>query len=59
MLGQGSYVVLASEPVCICGVDVSAPHQLRGPPGRTFQQALADIRNELSDDEVSQRLGGP
>jgi hypothetical protein len=26
---QGDYVVLASEPVCICGVDVAAPQQLR------------------------------
>ena len=27
---QGDYVVLASEPVCICGVDCAAPQQLRG-----------------------------
>lgn len=26
---EGSYVALAAEPVCICGVDVAAPHQLR------------------------------
>lgn len=26
---QGDYVVLASEPISICGVDVAAPQQLR------------------------------
>ena len=26
---QGDYVVLASEPVCIVGVDVAAPQQIR------------------------------
>ena len=25
---QGDFVVLASEPVCICGVDVAAPQQV-------------------------------
>ena len=30
---QGDYVVLASEPVCIVGVDVAAPQQVRGARG--------------------------
>jgi len=30
---QGDYVVLASEPVCIVGVDVAAPQQVRAARG--------------------------
>lgn len=36
---QGDYVVLASEPVCICGCDVAAPQQVR----RAAAQPLADF----------------
>jgi 4'-phosphopantetheinyl transferase len=36
---QGDYVVLASEPLCICGCDVAAPQQVR----RGKDQNLADI----------------
>lgn len=25
---EGDYVVLASEPLCICGIDVAAPQQV-------------------------------
>ena len=44
---QGDFVVLASEPVCICGVDVAAPQQLRV---RNSQQkmSMAELRSIFS-----------
>jgi hypothetical protein len=54
---QGNYVALASEPVCICGIDVAAPNQIRRCEGKPFLQSLADLRNELSPEEV--RRQGP
>lgn len=38
---QGDYVVLAAEPVCICGCDVAAPLHLRQQPGKAA--SLADF----------------
>ena len=28
---QGDFTALASEPYCVCGIDVAAPHQLHRP----------------------------
>ncbi|CAL5226778.1 g9635 [Coccomyxa viridis] len=44
---EGDFVVLASEPVCICGVDVAAPQQLRV---RNSQQkmSMAELRSIFS-----------
>jgi 4'-phosphopantetheinyl transferase len=36
---EGSFVALAAEPVCICGVDVAAPYQLR--PGSKEASGLS------------------
>ncbi len=40
-MGQGDYVVLAAEPVCIVGVDVAAPQQIRAarPARDAFKRA--------------------
>jgi hypothetical protein len=52
-LAQGDYVVLASEPVCIVGIDVAAPQQLRRPGSQTtLVRALEPFRKQLSEAEV-------
>ena len=59
---QGDFVVLASEPVCICGVDVAAPQQLRV---RNSQQkmSMSELRSifsrQFTEYEVSARLHFP
>ena len=53
---QGNYVALACEPVCLCGVDVAAPNQIRRREGKSFLQSLADLKGELSEGEVSNQL---
>ncbi len=50
---QGEYVVLASEPLCICGVDVAAPQQHRGGAHRALQDVFTDLEAQLTDFEVS------
>lgn len=49
---QGSFVALASEPVCLCGVDVSAPDQLRRPPGTSAMSVLSAFEDQLTAAEV-------
>ena len=55
-------MVLASEPVCICGVDVAAPQQLRV---RNSQQkmSMAELRSifsrQFTEYEVSQSFSPP
>ena len=44
---QGDYVVLASEPVCICGVDVAAPQQLRARNSQ-HKMSMAELRSIFS-----------
>jgi hypothetical protein len=40
-------VVLASEPVCICGVDVAAPQQLRARNSQ-HKMSMAELRSIFS-----------
>lgn len=49
---QGSYVVLASESLCLVGVDVAAPQELR--PGRksTATELLRTFRSQLTAREA-------
>ena len=49
--------MLASEPVCIVGVDVAAPDQVRS-KGRALSDAelQATFRRQLSGNRVSSRL---
>jgi len=57
---EGDFVVLASEPLCVCGVDVAAPGQLRRkgaaqtPPMHEYVQLF---RRQLTGREVEQVLG--
>lgn len=37
---QGEFVILAAEPLCVCGCDVVAPREGRRPGGR--EEPLAD-----------------
>lgn len=38
---QGDFIVLAAEPLCICGIDVSAPPQAR----KTVSHSISSIRH--------------
>jgi len=42
---EGDYVVLASEPLCLCGIDCAAPQQLR----RGKPQTIQDIHKTFKD----------
>ena len=44
---QGDFVVLASEPICICGVDVAAPQQLRARNSQ-HKMSMAELRSIFS-----------
>lgn len=44
---QGDYVVLASEPISIVGVDVAAPQQLRM-RGSQQKMSIAELRSVFS-----------
>ena len=50
-------MVLASEPVCICGVDVAAPQQLRARNSQ-HKMSMAELRSifsrQFTDYEVSE-----
>ncbi|KAL1523676.1 hypothetical protein AB1Y20_018610 [Prymnesium parvum] len=49
---EGHFVVLASEPVLLVGVDVSAPFELRGGPQLgPFSQVRQTFSNVLTDEE--------
>lgn len=49
---QGDFVVLASEPVCLCGVDVAAPQQLRKKQGKSLRDFLSSFQDQLTQFEV-------
>lgn len=46
---EGEWVVLASEPMCLCGVDVAAPHDRR-PGGKEFD-VFATFKEQLTEEE--------
>ena len=57
---EGDFVVLASEPVCICGVDVAAPAQLRsgrGGAATPMRDYLALFSRQLTSCEAQRILG--
>ena len=49
---QGEYVGLVSEPVSICGVDVSAPQQFRGQRRSTLDEMLESLGSCFTHNEV-------
>ncbi|KAH8093527.1 holo-[acyl-carrier-protein] synthase [Aureococcus anophagefferens] len=50
---EGQYVVIASEPFCVCGVDVAAPDQFRrsGAPEQDVEKFFGTMRDILSKKE--------
>lgn len=56
LCSQGDYVVLASEPVCLCGVDVSAPNQIRREPGIPLQAVMSAFQDQMTMLEVMRQL---
>lgn len=48
---QGDYVVLAAEPLCLCGVDVAAPDTARGQK-QTLRGIKETYRDVLTPKEV-------
>lgn len=49
---QGEYVALVSEPMSICGVDVSAPQQFRGQRRSTLEEMLESLGSCFTANEV-------
>lgn len=49
---EGEYVALASEPLSICGVDVSAPQQFRGQRRASLDELLANIGSVFTHNEI-------
>lgn len=54
---QGDYVILAAEPVCICGCDVVAPLRTRRRAGEPLAAFLARFDRQFTPAE-RQRIGG-
>lgn len=50
---QGHYVVLAAEPLCVCGIDVAAPQHTRT-VGRKL--AIKDLRQAFENQLTSQEV---
>ena len=51
---EGQYVVLASEPFCVCGVDVAAPDQFRrsgGAPEQDLEKFFSTMKDILTKRE--------
>lgn len=46
---EGDWVVLASEPLCVCGVDVAAPYH--GRPGAANMDFWRDFQEQLTSEE--------
>ncbi|KAJ8605189.1 hypothetical protein CTAYLR_000401 [Chrysophaeum taylorii] len=58
---EGRFVVLASEPRCVCGVDVAAPDQFRRGPAapRNLEDFFRTMRDVLSPREWAFVREGP
>lgn len=46
---EGDWVVLASEPICVCGIDVAAPEDRRG--GGKRIDLFEDFADQLTEEE--------
>ena len=53
---QGSVVVLAAEPICICGVDVAAPPQDRMTKAQNLHDLKRIFNKQFSSVEVWKAL---
>ncbi len=54
---QGAYVVLASEPLCLCGVDVAAPQQVRRQQQEPLQAFFKTFGRQFTPGEVRREQG--
>ena len=50
---QGGYVVLAAEPVCICGIDVAAPSEARSAKTQTPAELFRALDKQFTAEEVT------
>ncbi len=50
---EGHFTALASEPFCVCGLDVSAPRQLRVPDGKSLLEAVRLVKENFAPSEVT------
>mmetsp|Transcript_7100 Transcript_7100/g.13018 ORF Transcript_7100/g.13018 Transcript_7100/m.13018 type:complete len:308 (-) Transcript_7100:22-945(-) len=48
---EGDYIILASEPVCIVGVDVAAPGQSRRNESFSLDQIFSSFKDQFTDAE--------
>lgn len=48
---EGDYVVLASEPICICGIDVAAPQQIRRSQQEPLESFFAHFQQQFTPAE--------
>lgn len=49
---QGDFVVLAAEPLCICGIDVAASPQARQSQIQSISDIKKTFRKQLTSAEV-------
>ena len=57
---EGAFVVLAAEPVLLCGVDVAAPREARGGRKQTLEEHFATLTDYFTPREWSAiRACGP
>ena len=54
---EGRYVVLASEPTALCGVDVAAPTVVRDKKPKPMAEQLRVMRNQLTAAETAMIMG--
>jgi len=50
---EGRFVVLATEPWLVCGVDVAAPEVARGGKRRDIEETLRMMRSQLTPNELA------
>lgn len=50
-------MVLASEPICICGIDVAAPQQIRRSQQEPLESFFAHFQQQFTPAEVRQPPG--
>lgn len=48
---EGDYTALASEPLCVCGVDVAAPQQLRRAKHANLLEAISQFKGQFAASE--------
>lgn len=52
---QGDYVIIATEPLCVCGCDVAAPNQVR----RARQEPLSEFFKSFTKQFTAAEVRAP